>query len=332
MKKFGLVTLGIIAGIAALVNLGPLLGLGISALFVMAGVHFYLKSDSSLLKIFWATVGIIGLLTAISNIPGFVGILSIVALYFIWKTWNKEDLSLSLQKKMIHSLILKHSGTNLINKEETNMTSLLQRLKYSVKADLHQLFDKKEEKNPIAMLNQYIREAEKQTEQTGKWLERQGKLKQELEKELAETLQMAEKRKNQVELANASGEEDLISFAQAEVDAYNERATTLQTSIHQTMEELFGLERKYEEMKHKVKDMKVRQLQLMGKENVTRAHHQMDQLLKPEEKQKGFGTFQDMEQYIERLGQKIEKEHEITSMEQRLEQLEKNEQPKAEIV
>lgn len=99
MKKFGLVTLGIIAGIAALVNLGPLLGLGISALFVIAGVHFYLKSDSSLLKIFWATVGIIGLLTAISNIPGFVGILSIVALYFIWKTWNKEDLSLSLQKK-----------------------------------------------------------------------------------------------------------------------------------------------------------------------------------------------------------------------------------------
>lgn len=212
------------------------------------------------------------------------------------------------------------------------MTSLLQRLKYSVEADLHRLFDKKEEKNPLAMLNQYIREAEKQTEQTGKWLERQAKLKEELEKELAETLQMAEKRQKQVELANNTGEEDLISFAQAEVSAYNDRAVTLQTSIRQTMEELFGLERKYEEMKHKVKDMKVRQLQLMGKENVTRAHHQMDQLLKPEEKQKNFGTFQDMEQYIERLGQKIEKEHEITSMEQRLEQLEKNEQPKAEIV
>ncbi|MBD7944681.1 MULTISPECIES: ABC transporter permease [Psychrobacillus] len=98
MKKFGLVTLGIIAGIVALVNLGPLLGLGISALFVFAGVHFYLKSDSSLLKIFWAIVGIIGLLTAISNIPGFVGILSIVALYFIWKKWKKDDISLSIPK------------------------------------------------------------------------------------------------------------------------------------------------------------------------------------------------------------------------------------------
>lgn len=212
------------------------------------------------------------------------------------------------------------------------MTSLLNRLKYSIEADLHKLFDKKEEKNPIAMLNQYIREAERQTEQTGKWLERQGNLKQELEKELTETLQMVEKRKIQVELATTSGEEDLAAFALAEVNAYEERATVLQNSIHQTTEELFGLERKYEEMKHKIKDMKVRQLQLMGKENVTRAHHQMDRILQPEQKEKNFGTFQDMEQYIERLGQKIEKEHEVTSMEQRLEMLEKNAQKKEEIV
>ncbi|MET0959685.1 MAG: PspA/IM30 family protein [Psychrobacillus psychrotolerans] len=212
------------------------------------------------------------------------------------------------------------------------MTSLLNRLKYSIEADLHKLFDKKEEKNPIAMLNQYIREAEKQTEQTGKWLERQGNLKQELEKELAETIQMVEKRKNQVNLAIASGEEDLAAFALAEVTAYEERAIVLQNSIHQTTEELFGLERKYEEMKHKIKDMKVRQLQLMGKENVTRAHHQMDRILQPEQKEKNFGTFEDMEQYIERLGQKIEKEHEVTSMEQRLLMLEKNAQTKEEIV
>ncbi|MEK3952047.1 MULTISPECIES: PspA/IM30 family protein [Psychrobacillus] len=212
------------------------------------------------------------------------------------------------------------------------MTSLLNRLKYSIEADLHKLFDKKEEKNPIAMLNQYIREAEKQTEQTGKWLERQGNLKQELEKELVETMQMVEKRKNQVDLATASGEEDLAAFALAEVTAYEERAIVLQNSIHQTTEELFGLERKYEEMKHKIKDMKVRQLQLMGKENVTRAHHQMDRILQPEQKEKNFGTFEDMEQYIERLGQKIEKEHEVTSMEQRLQMLEKNAQTKEEIV
>ena len=143
---------------------------------------------------------------------------------------------------------------------------------------------------------------------------------------------MTEKRNNQLELANASGEQDLIAYAQAEVNAYSERANVLTASIIQTTEELVGLERKFEEMKHKVKDMKVRQLQLMGKENVTRAHHQMDRMLQPEQKEKNFGTFQEMENYIDRLGQKIEKEHEVTSMEQRLAMLEKNEQPKAEIV
>ena len=63
MKKFGLLTLGIIAGIVALANLGSLLALGVSAAIVFAGVHFYLKSESTFLKIFWASVGIVGLIT-----------------------------------------------------------------------------------------------------------------------------------------------------------------------------------------------------------------------------------------------------------------------------
>ena len=66
------------------------------------------------------------------------------------------------------------------------MNSLWNRFKYTVQADLHTAFDKKENKNPIAMLNQYIREAEKQTTSVGKLLERQFKLKTELQKELTE--------------------------------------------------------------------------------------------------------------------------------------------------
>jgi uncharacterized protein Yka (UPF0111/DUF47 family) len=73
----------------------------------------------------------------------------------------------------------------------------------------------------------------------------------------------------------------------------------------------------------------------MGKENVTRAHNQMDQILKPESSNnadKRLVAFEEMEQYIDRLGQRIEKQHEVTSMEQRLEMLEKNKQPEQEIV
>ena len=96
------------------------------------------------------------------------------------------------------------------NEEELTMNSLWNRFKYSVQADLHTVLDKKESKNPIAMLNQYIREAEKQTDSIGKLLERQSKLKTELQKELAEAEKMADKRRSQLELAQTAGEEDLL--------------------------------------------------------------------------------------------------------------------------
>lgn len=90
MKKLGLVTLGVIAGIIAVANLGPLIGLAISALIAYAGLHYYRKSDSTLLKLFWGGVLIIGLLTAISNVPAFIGIIALIGVYYVWKNWNKQ--------------------------------------------------------------------------------------------------------------------------------------------------------------------------------------------------------------------------------------------------
>ncbi|MGE7950012.1 PspA/IM30 family protein [Lysinibacillus sp. NPDC093688] len=198
--------------------------------------------------------------------------------------------------------------------------NLFQRFKYTIEADLHHVFDKKEQKNPIAMLNQYIREAEKQTEQTGKLLERQGQLKEKLEQEFKQNADLLAKREAQLKLATTSGEQDLIDFATDEVAAYTARNNTLQTSIEVSTREYFELERKFETMKHKIKDMKVRQLQLMGKENVTRAHHQMDGMIAKNNKT----NFEDLESYIDKLAYQIDKDHEVTSFETRLAQLEKN--------
>lgn len=198
------------------------------------------------------------------------------------------------------------------------MVSLLKRFRYALEADLHALFDKKEEKNPIAMLNQYIREAEKQTEQTGKLLERQKQLKVELENKLKETTEMVEKRKKQLELAKASGEEDLIMFASQEVNAYTNRQATLQESLNQANKEFILLEQKFETMKHKIKDMKVRQLQLMGKENVVRANVKMNHVLEDSNDM----NFNELSSYIDQLSNKIEKNYEYTQLESRLALLE----------
>ena len=199
------------------------------------------------------------------------------------------------------------------------MKNLLNRIKYTIQADLHELFDKKEQKNPISMLNQYIREAEKQTEQTGKLVARQAQLKKELETQLKQTEEMLTKRESQLTLATASGEDDLIKFATEEVATYTIRKTALIASIDASTQEYYELERKFETMKHKIKDMKVRQLQLMGKENVVRAHHQMDKVLTSNTET----NMDELSNYIDELAQKIDKKYEVTTFEARLAQLEK---------
>jgi lia operon protein LiaI len=98
MKKFGLLVLGFIAGIVAIANLGSLLGLAVSGLIAFAGVHFYLKSHSTFLKVFWAIVGICGLFSAIANVPGFIGIIAIIGVYYVVKKWKNEDINFSSAK------------------------------------------------------------------------------------------------------------------------------------------------------------------------------------------------------------------------------------------
>ena len=78
MKKFGLAALGITAAIVALANLGSLLALAFSALIAYAGFHYYRKSDSTVLKLFWGVVLLIGLLTAVANVPAFIGIIALL--------------------------------------------------------------------------------------------------------------------------------------------------------------------------------------------------------------------------------------------------------------
>lgn len=208
------------------------------------------------------------------------------------------------------------------------MRNLFTKFKYSIQADLHDMFDKKVDKNPIKMLNHYIREAEKQTEETGKLLARQAQLKKELEVQLSQTIEMLEKREKQLLLAQSTEEAELIAFAQEEVTAYTARKHALLSSIDAANTEYFALERKFETMKHKIKDMKVRQLQLMGKENVVRANHQMDKVLTSD----NAGNFDELSTYIDELSQNIERKYEVTSFEARLAQLEKEqkliEQPK----
>ncbi|WP_423409275.1 PspA/IM30 family protein [Heyndrickxia sp. MSNUG] len=204
------------------------------------------------------------------------------------------------------------------------MANLLTRIKNTVMADLHEALDKKENQNPIALLNQYLRECEVETEKVRKLLERQSQLKDQFTREHHQALEMAEKRKYQAEIAMRAGEAELQGFASQEQAQYEERAARLQEALMNAAKQQLELERKYEDMKHKLKDMHIRRLELMGRENVTRAHYRMDQVLDNNSySDKAYSRFADMETYLDNLEEKIKTSHYRNTIDGRIAQLEK---------
>ncbi len=99
MNNFWLLTLGIIAGIVVLSNMGALLGLAVSAVVVYAGVHYYLRSLSTWTKVFWAAVGVVGALSAISNVPALIGLVALAGLWIVYRKWNGQSVSIDAVKE-----------------------------------------------------------------------------------------------------------------------------------------------------------------------------------------------------------------------------------------
>lgn len=91
MKKIGLAALGITAAIVVLVNLGSLLALAFSALIAYAGFHYYRKSESTFKKLLWGAVLLIGLFSAVSNVPAFIGIIALIGVLYVWRRWKGTD-------------------------------------------------------------------------------------------------------------------------------------------------------------------------------------------------------------------------------------------------
>jgi lia operon protein LiaH len=203
------------------------------------------------------------------------------------------------------------------------MTNLFTRIKNTITADLHEALDHKEKKNPIALLNQYLRQCELEIEKVRKLLERQYTLKDEFTREYQQAAELAEKRAYQAEVATKAGDTELSQFTSAEQHQYSERANRLRASLEQVKGQLGELERKYEEMKHRLKDMNLRRMELMGRENVTRANLQINQVLDSNYTNKAYSKFKDIENYLDRLEHQVNSSFYRNTIDARVAQLEK---------
>ncbi|WP_335872735.1 PspA/IM30 family protein [Bacillus sp. 2205SS5-2] len=209
------------------------------------------------------------------------------------------------------------------------MANLFKRIRHTVEADLNEILDQKEQNNPIALLNQYLRDCEKEVEKTRKLVERQYLLKQEFMKELQEAQSLATKRQHQAEIAEKAGEQELHEFAQREYLVYQERSQRLEASCANASQQLDELERKYEEMKHKLKDMHIKRMELMGKENITRAHYKMNQMLDENKLEKhAIPRYEEMENYLEKLEHHVNSSFHRHTIDAKIAKLEKDLQTK----
>lgn len=160
------------------------------------------------------------------------------------------------------------------------MANLFKRMKSSVEADLHDLLDKREEDNPISRLNQYLRQSEREVEQVQQLIQRQYRLKEEMKRELAVAKEMADKRKHQAQIAKEAGDvNELYEFATKEQAVYEERTDKIEHLLVQIGLDLKQLESKFTLMKQKLKDMHIKRLELMGRENIAKVHHKMSKLM-----------------------------------------------------
>lgn len=203
--------------------------------------------------------------------------------------------------------------------------NLFERIKNTIAADFHEVLDQKESKNPLSLLNQYLRQCEQEVNKTRKLVERQQLLKDQFDRERKEAEEKAVKRARQAELAQQANEQELYQFASQEKDQHEARANALRQSAATAEKDLMELEQKYEQMKHKLKDMQLKRMELMGRENVVKAHQKMDRVLDPGSsiKHSSF-RFEELETYMDRLEQKVNADYHASTMEAKLAKLEKD--------
>ncbi|WP_430791122.1 PspA/IM30 family protein [Virgibacillus flavescens] len=202
------------------------------------------------------------------------------------------------------------------------MTNVFTRMKDSISADLHNMMDQKEQKNPIAALNQYLRQSEQEKEKVRKLVERQYRLKDEFTREYHRAQDFVDKRLKQAKIAEQAGESDMHAFAVKEHEEYQARADRLKASREESVEQLELLEQKYEEMKHKLKDMHLRRMELMGRENVAHANHQINRVV-DHSSATPIERFAEMERYIEELEFKVNSTYYRNTFDSKIANLEK---------
>ncbi|WP_028400408.1 PspA/IM30 family protein [Ectobacillus panaciterrae] len=201
--------------------------------------------------------------------------------------------------------------------------SLFQRVRDVVLADIHNALDEQEKKNPIALLNQYLRDGEREAQKIEKLIERHKMLKTNFFRELEQARYMAKKRKHQAEVAGQAGEAALEARAVQEAEYYEGQANRLEGMYTKTIEQTEELQHRLSEMKNKLKEMHAKRMELMARENVAHVNRRINDTMHKISEGNPFLRFEEIEEHMRDIEQRINEGYERDTFDLKIAKLEK---------
>lgn len=210
------------------------------------------------------------------------------------------------------------------------MTNLFKRIKDNILADVHQVLDEKERKNPTALLNQHLRNCEKEVTKVEALIKRQTELKSQFYQEKEQAHYLASKRSRQASIAAETNETELANRAQQEAAYYEKQALQLEELFQQAEKDIYQLQNQLQDMKHKLQEMKMKRLELMRRENVAHASKRMNESMHKFSGENPFFRFGEVEKQIEDLEMKVNADYEQSTFDMRMAKLEKDLKEKKE--
>ncbi|MBM7580945.1 PspA/IM30 family protein [Jeotgalibacillus terrae] len=197
------------------------------------------------------------------------------------------------------------------------MSNLLTKITEVIRQDIQESKWKQTQSNPVIEIQRELKEVQASVKKAKQLTERQELLKKEFEKEYDHAKSMATKRKEHVQLAEEAGEEALAAAALREFNYYSGRAERLEKTCAEAESQLEALELQLEQLTFELKDLELKRLEYMAKENAVIGEKQSAKLKTPEKATDEDRRYEQIEQHLKQSAKKKEE----LSIDEQIEQL-----------
>ncbi|GGE77424.1 PspA/IM30 family protein [Priestia taiwanensis] len=202
------------------------------------------------------------------------------------------------------------------------MKNIFQRIRDNVLADIHAVLDEKERKSPIALLNQYLRDCERETNKIEALIQRHQKLQREFFREKEQARILVEKRTKQAEIARQAGETTLEERALQDISYYTERAEHAEKLYNDCITQTEQLQDNLQEARRKLQEMQTKRLELMARENMAHTHRRINDSMHKLSENNPFFKFDEIEQQMKEIELRVNADYERDTFDYRIARLE----------